>query len=72
MPKEYGADDYNENVFSGQLSRLIDTDIFSYLPNVFPQLTATLTHTTQSLTDLMVPSPTQNFHDKSSKQKEKT
>lgn len=37
MPKEYGADDYNENVFSGQLSRLIDTDIFSYLPNVFPQ-----------------------------------
>lgn len=37
MPEEYGADDYGEDVFGGQLDRLIDESIFTYLPRVFPR-----------------------------------
>jgi hypothetical protein len=36
MPEEYGADDYGEDVFGGQLQRNIDTRVDDYLPEVFP------------------------------------
>lgn len=36
MPEEYGADDYGEDVFGGQLERDIDTTVDGYLPEVFP------------------------------------
>lgn len=37
MPEEYGADDYGEDVFGGQLDRVIDTSVFDYWPQVFPR-----------------------------------
>lgn len=35
MPEEYGADDYGEDVFGGQLERNIDENIGDFLPEVF-------------------------------------
>jgi hypothetical protein len=37
MPEDFGADDYGEDVYSGELSRLITTEFIEYFPNILPR-----------------------------------